>query len=59
MGCACAKNRAKFEVVTEGGEGKVVFGPSTEATCKAVSRRYPGSIVREKAAAATAKATTK
>lgn len=58
MGCACAKNRQKFEVVTEGGEGKVVFGPSTEATCKAVSRRYPGSVVREKATA-TAKATTK
>ncbi|WP_439082071.1 hypothetical protein [Streptomyces sp. WL006] len=56
MGCACAKNRQKFEVVSEGGAGKVVFGPSTEATCKAVSRRYPGSIVREKDAASTAKA---
>ncbi|MEV5677059.1 hypothetical protein [Streptomyces sp. NPDC052179] len=48
MACACSKNRQKFEVATEGGAGKVVFGPSTEATCKAVSNRYPGSIVRNK-----------
>ncbi|WP_086778059.1 hypothetical protein [Streptomyces griseus] len=46
MGCACAKQ--KFEVVMDGGAGKVVFGPSSEATSKAVSRRYPGSIVRNK-----------
>ncbi|MFD9422295.1 MULTISPECIES: hypothetical protein [unclassified Streptomyces] len=59
MGCACAKNRQKFEVVTEGGAGKVVFGPSSEATCKAVSGRYPGSIVREKGAVSNTKAATK
>lgn len=49
MGCACA-NRQKYEVVLDGGAGKVVFGPSSEATCKAVSGRYPGSIVRERSA---------
>lgn len=59
MPCACNKNRQKYEVVTEDGAGKVVFGPSTEATCKAVSKRYPGSVVREKPAASPAKGTAK
>ncbi|MFJ5890289.1 hypothetical protein [Streptomyces californicus] len=53
MGCACAKNRQKFEVVMDGGAGRTVFGPSSEATCKAVSNRYPGSIVRNKTTSET------
>ncbi|MGW6456544.1 hypothetical protein ACWF94_11575 [Streptomyces sp. NPDC055078] len=59
MGCACNKGkRQQWEVVADGGDGKVLFGPSSsEATAKAVSKRYAGSVVREKAreAATTAK----
>ncbi|MFD3978259.1 hypothetical protein ACFWR6_06700 [Streptomyces griseus] len=51
--CACAKNRQNFEVVLEGGGGKVVFGPQSEVVCKGVSGRYPGSIVRNKTTGAT------
>lgn len=49
MGCACKnKNRTRWEVVTDGGSGKVVFTGANEATVRAVSRRYKDSIVREK-----------
>ncbi|MFC8723758.1 hypothetical protein [Streptomyces bacillaris] len=54
MACACQKNRNKqYEVVTDGGNGKIVYGPiASEASCKAVSKKYPGSIVRERKKAA-------
>lgn len=48
MACACNKNREKYEVGADGSTGKVLFGPSTEATRKAVRMRYPGSTARKK-----------
>lgn len=47
MGCACNKNRQKYEVVADGGAGKVLFTSGVESTARTVSGRYPGSIVRE------------
>jgi hypothetical protein len=46
MGCSCQKNREQFEVVREGGTGKVVFRSSVQSTATTVGARYPGSIVR-------------
>lgn len=49
MACSCQKNRVQYEVVADDGKGKVLYGPiSSEATCQAVSKRYPGSVVRKK-----------
>lgn len=48
MGCACQNKRNSFEVVQDNGEGRVVFSSSSQATAEAVSRRYTGSIVRDK-----------
>lgn len=62
MACgACQKKRQQYEVVADKGEGKVLYGPSpSEATCTAVAKRYPNSIVREKPkVTATAVKTTK
>lgn len=47
MVCNCNKKRQQFEVVAE--TGKVVFTSGSRPTADAVSRRYPGSTVREKA----------
>ncbi|WP_309317400.1 hypothetical protein [Streptomyces salinarius] len=46
MGCSCQKNREQFEVVREGGAGKVVFRSGVQSTATTVAARYPGSIVR-------------
>lgn len=47
MGCSCAHQRRLWEVVADGGSGKVLFtGP--RASANAVSKRYVNSIVREK-----------
>ncbi|WTW95404.1 hypothetical protein OG216_19370 [Streptomycetaceae bacterium NBC_01309] len=47
MGCACKdKNRQQYEVVTPA--GKVVFTSASKPTADAVSKRYAGSIVRDK-----------
>ena len=46
MACSCQSKRQQYEVVTT--EGKVVFTSSNMATANTVSRRYPGSTVREK-----------
>ncbi|MFJ4703140.1 hypothetical protein ACIP5N_33810 [Streptomyces sp. NPDC088768] len=46
MPCSCAKNRKTFEVAVS---DKVVYSSTSEPTAKAVSKRYPGSVVREKA----------
>ncbi|MFJ6014468.1 hypothetical protein [Streptomyces sp. NPDC092952] len=48
MGCSCAKKRQQYEVVADGGNGKVLYSSVSKATSDAVSRRYEGSIVREK-----------
>ncbi|MFD4314996.1 hypothetical protein [Streptomyces sp. NPDC058548] len=48
MGCSCAKNKPQWQVVADNGEGRVLFTSSSEATAKAVSKRYAGSSVREK-----------
>ncbi|WP_434593272.1 hypothetical protein [Streptomyces sp. A5-4] len=49
MDCACNKKKQQFEVVANGGDGKVLFTSASQATAKAVSKRYEGSVVREKA----------
>ncbi|WP_199570537.1 hypothetical protein [Streptomyces murinus] len=49
MGCSCAKKRQQYEVVADGGKGKVLYSSPSKPTSEAVSRRYAGSIVREKA----------
>jgi hypothetical protein len=46
MGCNCNKGRQQFEVVADGGAGKVLYTASVESTAQTVSQRYPGSIVR-------------
>lgn len=48
MACACKGKRQQFEVVADDGSGKVLFTSGSEATAKAVSKRYAGSTVREK-----------
>ncbi|MGA5418025.1 hypothetical protein [Streptomyces pseudogriseolus] len=57
MGCGCSKNRAYssngrpdrvlHQVVLDGGKGRVAFQSHDKGTAQAVSRSYPGSIVRE------------
>lgn len=46
MPCSCQKNRDQFEVVRDGGLGKVVFRSGVKSTAETVGKRYPGSIVR-------------
>ncbi|WP_328427905.1 hypothetical protein [Streptomyces sp. NBC_00443] len=46
MGCSCQKNREQFEVIREGGLGKVVFRSGVQSTAVTVSGRYGSSIVR-------------
>lgn len=46
MGCSCQKGREQFEVVREGGTGKVVFRSGVQSTAVTVAARYPNSIVR-------------
>ena len=61
MGCSCNKGRKQFEVVTDGGSGKVVFTSASKPTADTVAKRNPGSMVREKGAdvpAATVPAST-
>ncbi|XVV34962.1 hypothetical protein ACQPXT_13340 [Streptomyces sp. CA-100214] len=46
MGCSCQKNREQFEVVRDGGLGKVVFRSGVQSTAVTVSGRYGSSVVR-------------
>ena len=46
MGCSCNKNREQFEVVRDGGLGRVVFRSGVQSTATSVRKRYPNSIVR-------------
>lgn len=51
MGCACkGKNRTTYEVVADGGNGRVLYTSSSKVAADAVAGRpqYAGSIVREK-----------
>ncbi|THA54236.1 hypothetical protein [Streptomyces sp. A1136] len=48
MGCACNKNKKQWQVVADGGSGRVLFTSTSEATAKAVSKRYENSKVQEK-----------
>ncbi|MFF4147300.1 hypothetical protein ACFY0A_39730 [Streptomyces sp. NPDC001698] len=69
MGCACNKNRPNrvngeaplpkpetFEVVLN---GKIVFKHTSAETAKAISNRYPDSIVREQSTSRTVHESTK
>ncbi|MGC4947712.1 hypothetical protein ACLQ2N_16140 [Streptomyces sp. DT224] len=58
MGCACNKNKKQWQVVAETGD-KILFTSTSEATAKAVSKRYAGSKVREKPKDGVAQVTTK
>lgn len=49
MACSCGQKRQQYEVVANGGSGKVLFTGS-KATADAVSKRYAASVVREKGA---------
>lgn len=46
MGCACNKNRDQFEVVRDGGTGRVVFRSGNQSTALGVAGRYTNSVVR-------------
>jgi len=46
MACACNKGKKKQYEVTH--KGKVVFTTPSRPTADAVSKRYVGSVVREK-----------
>ncbi|MFJ8695493.1 hypothetical protein [Streptomyces roseolilacinus] len=56
MGCSCGHKRRLWEVVADGGSGKVLFTGS-KATADAVSKRYGNSVVREKGTAGRPPAT--
>jgi hypothetical protein len=58
MACSCNKNRTQYEVVADGGNGKVLYTSGSKHTADAVGKRYAGSIVREQAPATAKKATT-
>lgn len=59
MGCSCNKKREQFEVVADGGNGKVLFTSSSKPTAEAVSKRYANSIVRPKDPQGAANTTAK
>jgi hypothetical protein len=46
--CACKQKKNQFQVIAGDGTDKVLFTSSSEATAKAVSKRYANSTVREK-----------
>ncbi|MFV2118326.1 hypothetical protein ACE14D_07710 [Streptomyces sp. Act-28] len=56
MGCSCGHERRLWEVVADGGSGKVLFTGS-KASADVVSKRYANSVVREKGTAGRASAT--
>lgn len=51
--CGCKKKRQQFQVVVD---GKTVYSSTSEATAKAVAKRYPGSEVKPSAPAGAAPA---
>lgn len=46
MACGCQKSREQFQVVTNDGHGRTVFTSSSKDTAATVSKRYPGSVVK-------------
>ncbi|WP_233646811.1 hypothetical protein [Streptomyces sp. BSE6.1] len=46
--CGCGKNgtRSAFEVVLNGGNGRVAFSTRDRAQADRVAKNYPGSVVR-------------
>jgi hypothetical protein len=58
MGCNCNKGRQQYEVVADGGSGKVLYTSSVESTALTVAERYPGSVVRPQGQTTTAGAKT-
>ncbi|WP_405759447.1 hypothetical protein OG234_13215 [Streptomyces sp. NBC_01420] len=49
MGCACnQKGREMYEVVMNGGTGRVAWSNRNRPTTETVAGRYPGSVVRKK-----------
>ncbi|MDQ0761998.1 hypothetical protein QF027_004633 [Streptomyces canus] len=66
MGCGCGSNRKRspnvgparpsrttYQVVMDGGNGRVAFTTSNEPLANSVSRSYAGSIVRPLGAVTT------
>lgn len=51
MGCSCNKTRTTFEVVADGGTGKVLYTSTSKVAADAIANRpaNTGAIVREKA----------
>lgn len=51
LGCSCNKSRTTFEVVADGGSGKVLYTSTSKVAADAIAARpqNEGSIVREKA----------
>lgn len=50
MACGCQKGKGQqFEVVADGGTGKVLYTSSSDTSAGVVAARYEGSIVRDKA----------
>ncbi|MFB7337764.1 hypothetical protein ACFC00_40135 [Streptomyces adustus] len=48
MGCSCNnKKKDQFQVVTQGGSGRAVLTSSSKDTATSVSRKYPGSVVKD------------
>lgn len=53
MGCACKGKKTQFQVIADGGNGKVLFSSGSKATAEAVSKRYPNSKVVDPGTPAT------
>ncbi|MTE20287.1 hypothetical protein F0L17_14450 [Streptomyces sp. TRM43335] len=60
MACGCQKNRKQYEVVLDGGSGRVVYTSTSKPTAESVAKRYTKAaekdgttppIVREKGTA--------
>jgi hypothetical protein len=51
MACSCQKGRTTFEVVADGGAGRVLYTSTSKVAADAIAAREQnaGSIVREKA----------
>ena len=49
-GCSCNKGRTSYEVIADGGSGKVLYTSTSKVAADAIANRpqNAGSIVREK-----------
>lgn len=50
MPCSCQKGRTTWEVVTDGGNGRVIYQSTSKVAAEAIAGRpqNAGSVVREK-----------